>query len=353
MKLLLEKLYYLWFSLKKTIKDAILEIKLNNLVRTYDNLKAVDDISLLIPSNKIFGIIGKSGAGKSTLVRLIGLLETPDNGEVYYGEERVDNLSEKELIEKRRTIGTIFQNFNLFSSRTAGKNIAYPMEICGYEKAEIDSRVEELLQLVDLADRKDAPISTLSGGQKQRIAIARALACKPSVLFCDEATSALDPQTTRSILNLLKEIQKKMKLTVVMITHQMEVVRDSCDYVAVIDEGKIVETGTVAKIFTNPQTKVTKKFLANLIPEDNLVRWSKEGGHYTLYFRGKKTDTPVMSRISHDLGVEFNIRAGGVHLVHGEEIGTIICDIEGTKDKVSQAIERLKKEGIKVKEEKE
>jgi len=334
-----------------TKKENILEIVLKNLKRTYNNLKAVDDISLKIPSNTIFGIIGKSGAGKSTLVRLVGLLEKPDGGEVYYGKERVDNLSDKEMIKKRRTIGTIFQNFNLFSSRTAGKNIAYPMEISGYSKEDIEKRVDELLDLVELRDRKNAPISTLSGGQKQRIAIARALTCRPAVLFCDEATSALDPQTTRSILNLLKDIQKKMKLTVVMITHQMEVVRDSCDYVAVLEDGKIVETGTVSKIFTNPTSLVTKKFIANLVPDDTIVRWSKEGGHYTLYFRGKKTDTPEMSRISQAFNVEFNIRAGGVHVVHGEEIGTIVCDIEGEKENVQKAVQRLRNEGIKVVEE--
>ena len=200
-----------------------MEIRLESLNRTYGTVHAVDNISLKIPSNTIYGIIGKSGAGKSSLVRLISLLEKPDSGEVYYDNKRVDNLSEKELILQRRQIGMIFQNFNLFSSRTAGENIAYPLEICKMPKDQIAKRVEELLELVGLSDRKNAPISTLSGGQKQRVAIARALANKPEILFCDEATSALDPQTTRSILDLIREIQKKMNLTVVMITHQMEV----------------------------------------------------------------------------------------------------------------------------------
>ena len=234
-----------------------MQIELNNLVKVYDSadglskIAAVNGISLQIPSNQIFGIIGKSGAGKSSLVRLISMMEKPDSGEVLYDGQRVDNLAEKELVMRRRRIGMIFQNFNLFSSRSAGQNIAYPMEICGLPKDQINKRVDELLELVELSDRKDARISTLSGGQKQRIAIARALANKPDVLFCDEATSALDPQTTASILNLIRKIQSQMNLTVVMITHQMEVVRDACSQVAVINEGKLVEVGPVNDIFLN------------------------------------------------------------------------------------------------------
>ena len=173
-----------------------MEIKLKGLKKHYGTLHAVEDVSLDIPSNKIYGIIGKSGAGKSTLVRLISMLEKPDSGEVYYDDKRVDSLSKKELIEERRKIGMIFQTFNLLSSRNAWKNIAYPMEICGMKKDYIKSRVDELLEIVGLSGRGDAPISTLSGGQKQRVAIARALAIQPEILFCDEATSALDPQTT-------------------------------------------------------------------------------------------------------------------------------------------------------------
>ncbi|MCI7577576.1 MAG: ATP-binding cassette domain-containing protein, partial [Spirochaetia bacterium] len=176
-----------------------MRIKLEKLKKTYKGaggtVTAVNDISLDIPENQIFGIIGKSGAGKSSLVRLVSLLETPDEGAVYYNDERVDNLSKKEMIMRRRRIGMIFQNFNLFTSRSAAKNIAYPMEICGFPKTEIESRVKEMLALVGLEDRGDAPVSTLSGGQKQRIAIARALSTRPDILFCDEATSALDPQT--------------------------------------------------------------------------------------------------------------------------------------------------------------
>ena len=217
-----------------------MQIELNNLVRVYDSadglskVAAVNDISLTIPSNQIFGIIGKSGAGKSSLVRLISMMEKPDSGEVLYDGQRVDNLDEKELVMRRRRIGMIFQNFNLFSSRSAGQNIAYPMEICGVPKDEINRRVDELLEIVELSDRKNARISTLSGGQKQRIAIARALANKPDVLFCDEATSALDPQTERQLLeNILASHDK----TVIFITHRPAVV-EYCDQVLRIERTK-------------------------------------------------------------------------------------------------------------------
>ncbi len=329
-----------------------MQIKLNQLKKTYGELKAVDEISLNIPSNTVYGIIGRSGAGKSTLVRLVSMLEKPDAGEVFYGDKRVDNLKKEEMYQQRRKIGMIFQNFNLFSSRTAGQNIAYPMEIQGYDKIKINSRVKQMLELVDLTGRENAPISTLSGGQKQRIAIARALATEPDILFCDEATSALDPQTTRAILDLIRDIQKKMSLTVVMITHQMEVVRDACEHVAVLDDGKVVEEGKVVDIFSSPKTKVTKDFLAHLTSEDTsdeLIRWS-EGGLYTLRFKGVHTDEPILSTITRELGVEFNIRAGGVQNVDNVHIGTLICDIAGDPSLVEKALKMLKEKGIVVEE---
>ncbi|AEV29885.1 ABC-type metal ion transport system, ATPase component [Sphaerochaeta pleomorpha str. Grapes] len=335
-----------------------MQIILKNLKKAYGDLHAVDGVSLVIPSNTVFGIIGRSGAGKSTLVRLVSLLEFPDEGEVYYDEVRVDNLSKDELIKRRRRIGMIFQNFNLFSSRNAAENVAYPMEINGMSKPEIDLRVKELMALVSLEGKENAPISTLSGGQKQRVAIARALACKPDILFCDEATSALDPQTTHSILALIKEIQKKMALTVVMITHQMEVVRDACERVAVINDGEVVEQGKVTDIFAHPSSDVTKDFLTHLVgvdeaeavEQDRLVHWSKKRGAYTLRFRGGSTDQPVLSRISRDLGVEFNIRAGGVQKVGDLEIGTMVVDISGDDTVKQKAIEALRAQDVVVEE---
>jgi len=322
-----------------------MQIDLENLKKDYNGFKAVDGISLHITENCIYGIIGKSGAGKSTLVRMISLLESPDEGKIFYDSKRMDNLNKKSLILARRQFGMIFQNFNLFSSRNVSENIAYPMEINGYSKKEIKEKVKKLLETVDLADKGNSPISKLSGGQKQRVAIARALACDPKVLFCDEATSALDPQTTRSILSLLKNIQKKMNLTVVLITHQMEVVRDSCDFVSVLDEGKIVEQGLVKDIFSNPKHPVTNDFLSHLT-NDNI----KKPG-YVLRFRGSLTDTPVISKLTREIGVEINIRSGGVQEVAGEEIGKILCDISGDESQKKQAIDYLIKHGIVVEKE--
>ena len=328
-----------------------MQIRLRNLKRNYASLHAVDDVSLDIPSNTVYGIIGRSGAGKSTLVRLVSMLEKPDQGEVYYDDRRVDNLLKDELIQERRKIGMIFQNFNLFSSRNAEDNIAYPMEICHMDKAYIKKRTAELLALVGLEGRGKAAISTLSGGQKQRVAIARALAVKPEILFCDEATSALDPQTTRAILSLIKEIQKKMNLTVVMITHQMEVVRDACDRVAVLDSGRIVEEGPVSDIFASPKSDVTKDFLSSLMNvQESIVRWSNDGGHYTLRFRGGATDEPIISTVSAKTGAVFNIRAAGVQTVNGEELGVMITDIGPDASVAQEAVRLLSQMGVLVEE---
>lgn len=339
-----------------------MEIELNNLVKTYQkasapgSVYAVRGISLRIPSNTIFGIIGKSGAGKSTLVRLVSLLERPDSGEVRFGGARVDDLPHRELIARRRRLGMIFQNFNLFSSRNAAQNVAYPLEICGTPKAKIRARVAELLEVVGLADRAASPVSTLSGGQKQRVAIARALANNPDILFCDEATSALDPQTTLSILDLIREIQKKMSLTVVMITHQMEVVRDACRYVAVVHDGSLVESGSVEDIFMRPQSEVTKGFLAHLPQNaadgaERMVRWSSGGGKYTLRFYGTQTDEPVISNLAHRFGIAFNIRAAGVQLLSENKVGTLVMDFDGSADDVGKAIAYLRAQGIAVEKE--
>lgn len=343
-----------------------MRIALQNLIKIYSSasatqeVHAVRNVSLDIPSNSIFGIIGKSGAGKSTLVRLISLLEKPDQGQVLYDDVRVDSLEGKELIQQRRRIGMIFQSFNLFSSRTAAKNVAYPLEISGVPASEIKKRVHELLDLVGLGDRADSPVSQLSGGQKQRIAIARALANNPDILFCDEATSALDPQTTRSILDLIRQIQKKMQLTVVMITHQMEVVRDACDYVAVLNEGEIAEQGSVEDIFTHPKTEITKDFLANLAPEPQceevknceagIVRWSKDGGKYVFRFIGEKTGEPLLSKATRLYDVEFNIRAGGIQHIASGNVGTLIADIDGDSSAIDKAINYLCSQGVIVEE---
>jgi D-methionine transport system ATP-binding protein len=236
-------------------------IVLKGISKTYASVAAVRNVDLAIPGGSIYGIIGRSGAGKSTLLRVMSLLEPPNSGEVYYGEERVDTLRGRELLERRRKMGMIFQNFNLLGSRNAAANIAYPLEIAGLHKKQIERRVDELLELVDIRDKRKARLRELSGGQKQRVAIARALAANPQVLFCDEATSSLDPQTTRSILSLIRDLRQRLKITVVLITHQMEVIREICEEVAVLDEGSIVERGTVNAVFESPQTAAARELV--------------------------------------------------------------------------------------------
>lgn len=336
-----------------------MQIKLSNLCKTYSTadgaIQAVNNISLDIPENQIFGIIGKSGAGKSSLVRLISLLEKPDSGEVFYDDKRVDNLSKEELIVQRRKIGMIFQNFNLFSSRNAAKNVAYPLELAKVSKKIIKNRVMEMLDLVGLADRAEAPISTLSGGQKQRIAIARALSTNPDILFCDEATSALDPQTTHSILSLLRKIQKTMNLTVVMITHQMEVVRDACQQVAVIENGSVVELGSVTEIFSNPKTNVTKDFLSHISTNSEnqnnaFISWSNKGGKYILRFVNEQTGKPLISQICKRFDLDVNILAAGIQHLPEKDIGTLVIDLDGNDLEISKAIDFIKSCGIFIEE---
>ena len=236
-------------------------IVLKGISKSYGMVTAVKCVDLAIPTGCIFGIIGKSGAGKSSLLRVMSLLETPDAGEVHYHNERVDTLRGKALLERRRKMGMIFQNFNLFGSRNAFGNVAYPLEIAGMHRKQIERRVDELLDLVDIAGKRKARLRELSGGQKQRVAIARALAVNPQVLFCDEATSSLDPQTTRSILTLIRDLQQRLKITVVLITHQMEVIREICQEVAVMDEGTIMECGSVTSVFQSPQTTAAREML--------------------------------------------------------------------------------------------
>jgi D-methionine transport system ATP-binding protein len=236
-------------------------IVLEDITKSYGPVTAVRNVDLAVSKGCIFGIIGRSGAGKSSLLRTMSLLETPDSGEVYYNGERVDNLRGRALRERRKNMGMIFQNFNLLGSRDVVENIAYPLEIAGMKRRQIEDRVDELLEMVDISDKRKARMRELSGGQKQRVAIARALAANPEVLFCDEATSSLDPQTTRSILALIRKLHQSLKITVVLITHQMEVIREICQEVAVMDKGTIVEYGTAAQLFKSPKTEAARELI--------------------------------------------------------------------------------------------
>jgi D-methionine transport system ATP-binding protein len=243
---------------------SIRMIILKEVSKQYAGRAAIQDVNLMIPDGTIYGIIGKSGAGKSTLLRIISLLEPPDSGAVYYGpngDERVDALQGEALRMKRRKMGMIFQNCNLLGSRNVAANVSYPLEIAGIPKKQIACRVDQLLEMVEIGDKREARLRELSGGQKQRVAIARALAGDPDVLFCDEPTSALDPQTTRSILELIKDIHERLNLTVVLITHQMSVIRALCDDVLVFDNGRIVEGGAVQTVFTSPKTDAAKELV--------------------------------------------------------------------------------------------
>jgi D-methionine transport system ATP-binding protein len=248
-------------KLENFLGYALPMITLKGVSKTYASVAALKAVNLVIPEGSVYGIIGKSGAGKSTMLRIMSLLERPDGGEVYYGNDRVDTLGGRELLARRRRMGMIFQNFNLLGSRNVADNIAYPLEIAGFHKKETGERVDELLHLVGIRDKRKARIRELSGGQKQRVAIARALAANPEVLFCDEATSSLDPQTTRSILGLIRDIQEKLRITVVLITHQMSVIRETCEEVAVLDDGLIVEQGKVKSVFDAPKTEAARELV--------------------------------------------------------------------------------------------
>lgn len=226
---------------------------------------ALDDVSLTVPEGKIFGVIGASGAGKSTLIRCVNLLERPSSGTVTVDGKALMKLSPSELARERRHIGMIFQHFNLLSSRTVFQNIAFPLELEGQSKQEISKRVHELLALVGLEDKAQDYPARLSGGQKQRVAIARTLASNPRVLLCDEATSALDPATTKSILALLKDINRRLNITILLITHEMRVVKNICDEVAVISSGKLIEQGAVDEVFSNPKHELTKEFILDYV----------------------------------------------------------------------------------------
>lgn len=295
-------------------------IKLTHISKVFQQgsrtITALSDVSLHVPAGQIYGVIGASGAGKSTLIRCANMLERPTSGQVLVDDQDLTTLSEGQLTRARRQIGMIFQHFNLLSSRTVYGNIALPLELDNTSRADIKKRVNELLDLVGLTDKQDAYPANLSGGQKQRVAIARALASNPKVLLCDEATSALDPATTRSILELLKDINRRLGLTILLITHEMDVVKRICDQVAVISEGKLIEKDSVSEVFSHPKTPLAQQFIQSTlhldIPEDYAKRMSPEPtvDHVPLLkleFTGKSVDAPLISQAVRRFNIDIGI----------------------------------------------
>ncbi|MCF6092376.1 methionine ABC transporter ATP-binding protein [Microaerobacter geothermalis] len=318
-------------------------------------VKALSDINLEVQKGEIFGVIGYSGAGKSTLIRTINMLEPPTSGSIQVSNVEMTRLSVRDLRKARQEIGMIFQHFNLLWSRTVKENIAFPLEIAGVSKENIEKRVNELVELVGLKERADAYPSELSGGQKQRVGIARALANHPKVLLCDEATSALDPKTTDSILDLLKEINEKLGLTIVLITHEMHVIQKICDRVAVIENGKIVEMGTVLEVFSHPKTEIAKRFVKQVTePDDTLEQlhdWEellKDGSLVKLSFLGDSAERPLINRLIKKFDVEVNILHGHVNRIQGNSYGTLFLQLIGPEEEQKKAIRFLREEKVEV-----
>ena len=302
-------------------------------------LRALSDINLTIQDGDVFGIVGMSGAGKSTLVRCINLLERPTQGQVLLDGKDLCALPEKELIRQRRSIAMIFQQFNLLMQRTCLKNICFPMEIAGVKRAEAEQRAREYLDIVGLPDKADAYPAQLSGGQKQRIAIARALASDPKILLCDEATSALDPKTTRDILRLVKDINQRLGITVVVITHEMAVVEEICSHVAILDHGVLQETGTVEEIFSNPKTEAGRRLvypdggILDQLPAANVIR---------IAFNGGTSYDPLIASLAIDCGVKANILGADTRNVNGQAFGTMLLGLPDNPEQIAKAMHYIK-----------
>ena len=343
-------------------------IKLEHITQAYKTpegreFKALDDVSIEIRPGEIFGIIGRSGAGKSTLVRCINLLNRPTEGTVTVDGKNLTELSENELRDTRRSIGMIFQHFNLLSSRTVYDNVALPLELVGTPKDVIREKVEPLLKLVGLTEHAHKYPSQLSGGQKQRVGIARALTNDPKVLLSDEATSALDPETTVATLALLKRINKELGLTIVMITHEMQVVKQICNRVVVMSYGKIVEQGNVVDIFMAPQHETTKALIGNVMARDMptsiLERFRKARENHPnsdavfllrLAFSGNEVTRPVISECSRRFNIDFNILRGTVDDVQGLTLGSLTVLVEAETSVFLEAVKFLKDNGVVVEE---
>ena len=327
-------------------------IELKHLSKTYrtqeKEIVALEDINLTINDGEIFGIIGLSGAGKSTLVRCINLLEEPTDGQVIIDGKSVTELSRKELLKLRQSIGMIFQGFNLLAQRSVLNNVCYPLEIAGVGRKEAKARAMELLHMVGLADRANSYPSQLSGGQKQRVAIARALATSPKYLLCDEATSALDPNTTRSILELLREINNSLGVTIVVITHEMKVIDQICDRVAVIDHSRIAEEGKVSEVFTNPRSQIARDLI---IPRERTVLDTTGGRRLRLTFGGEYSNAPVISEMVLECQAPVNILFADTKEFEGVIHGQMIIELPKDQHQADKIMVWLRNSQVKWREE--
>lgn len=332
-------------------------IRVENVSKIYTGkqgtVEAVKDVSLEISRGEIFGVIGFSGAGKSTLIRLLNGLETVTSGHIYINDKDITTLKRKDLLKERQKIAMIFQHFNLLWSRTVEENIAFSLEIAGVPKAERKAKVAELIDLVGLTGREKSYPSQLSGGQKQRVGIARALANEPEVLLCDEATSALDPKTTKDILKLLVEINQELGLTIVLITHEMHVVRQICHRVAVMEEGRVVESGEVIEVFKNPQQPITKQFVGEERVDDeidevfhHLSTSLRPGVAVRIQYLGDRTGDAVLSEAIRKLDATVSILQAKVNITQKGILGSMIILIEEESSKAEEVIEYLKQAEI-------
>jgi len=336
-------------------------IELKNVTKTFvknqQTVTALANVSLLVPAGRILGVIGASGAGKSTLIRCVNLLEKPTKGEVIVNGQNLTGLSSAELAKSRRQIGMIFQHFNLLSSRTVAENIAFPLELEHMSKTGIKERVTELLELVGLQEKANNYPTSLSGGQKQRVAIARALASNPKVLLCDEATSALDPATTRSILALLKDINQRFGITILLITHEMNVVKLICDEVAVISEGRLVEKGSVSDVFSYPETELAKQFIVSSLHATLPVEYSerlsaeslvKRHPILKLEFTGRSAESAVLSEVSRLFNVDNHIISAQMDHTGGVKYGIMLIEVSGTPENTKKSLVYYQSKQIEV-----
>ena len=325
-------------------------IEIKNLCKTYSltdgSVEALKDVSLSIPDGDVFGIIGMSGAGKSTLVRCINMLERPTAGSVVIDGKDLTKMSEKELRAERQSITMIFQGFNLLMQKNCLRNVCFPLELAGVKKAEATKKAQSLLELVGLGDKASAYPAQLSGGQQQRVAIARALATNPKVLLCDEATSALDPKTTNAILELIREINQKLGITVIIITHQRSVVESTCRHVAILEEGQVVEQGEVSAVFSHPKSEAARRLV---FPEGNpeSLLCSLPGSRLIrVVFNGADaTGKPIIARMATEISVEANIAYASTRSIEGRTYGSMLLSIENKNDDLARAITYLTQDG--------